>query len=73
MTAGISLSRQASAISVMIDVLGGAKTKPKPEQLRMLLEDARAAHATFVSNLIDAPSPAERSTSSPGAGSMIAR
>jgi hypothetical protein len=49
MTAKPSLSRQISAVSIMIDIFGGAKTKPRAAaQLELLIADARAAHSSLI-------------------------
>lgn len=48
MTAKVSLSRQASAVSILLDVIGGAKTKPKGSQLEMTIADGRAAEQSLI-------------------------
>jgi hypothetical protein len=48
MTARPSFSRQASAVSALIKIVGGARAKPRnPSELAMLLDDARAAERTL--------------------------
>lgn len=50
MTTKISLSRQASAVSVLTGIVSGSgASKPRSSsQLEMLLADAQAAHDTLV-------------------------
>lgn len=51
MTAKPSLSRQASAVSILLGIVGGARTKPRnASELAMLLDDGRAAadNANFI-------------------------
>lgn len=48
MTATPSLSRQASAVSILLSIVSGARTKPRnASELEMLLEDARAAERSM--------------------------
>lgn len=42
-----SLSRQVSAIEALISIVNNQRTRPKPAQMQMLVEDAKAAIATL--------------------------
>lgn len=48
MNAKVSISRQSSAVGIMIDILGGAKTKPRGSQLEQIIADARASQNTLI-------------------------
>lgn len=53
MTATPSLSRQASAVSILLSIVSSSRTKPRNQsELAMLLEDGRAADANmyFIAN-----------------------
>jgi hypothetical protein len=47
MTTKPSLSRQASAVTALIKIVGGARAKPRNPSELALLDDARAAERTL--------------------------
>lgn len=43
----VSIGRQASAVEALIAIVNNQRTRPKPVQLQMLVDDARAAVETL--------------------------
>lgn len=45
----VSLGRQVSAVETLIAIVNNQRTRPKPAQMQMLVDDARAAAETLKS------------------------
>lgn len=42
-----TLSRQIAALGVLIAIMDGRKPRPKPQQMQMLMDDAKAGLSTL--------------------------